>query len=118
MFVLSSKLSFLGRPFVKRFAYAIRLLSVGLSVCPVYDVGVLWLNGWMDQDETWLCPASLGPSSPSPKGVQPSSPIFPHVLWPDSCVDQDATWYGVGLGPGHIVSHGDPAPPPKRGTTM
>ena len=22
-------------------------------VCPVSDVGVLWINGWMDQDETW-----------------------------------------------------------------
>ena len=28
-----------------------RCLSV-LS-CPVCDVGVLWPNGWMDQDETW-----------------------------------------------------------------
>jgi len=26
------------------------VLSVCLSVC---DVGVLWQNGWMDQDETW-----------------------------------------------------------------
>ena len=24
-----------------------------LSVCPVCDVGVLWPNGWMDQDVTW-----------------------------------------------------------------
>ena len=24
-----------------------------LSICPVCDVGVLWPNGWMDQDETW-----------------------------------------------------------------
>ena len=23
-----------------------------LSVCPVYDVGALWPNGWTDQDET------------------------------------------------------------------
>jgi len=22
-------------------------------VCPVCDVGVLWPNGWMDEDETW-----------------------------------------------------------------
>ena len=36
-----------GRPFVKRFA--IGPLSV-LSVC---NVGVLWPNGWTDQDETW-----------------------------------------------------------------
>jgi len=31
---------------VKRFAYAIELLSV-LS-CPVCNVGLLWPNGWMD----------------------------------------------------------------------
>ena len=24
-----------------------------LPVCPVCDVGVLWPNGWMDQDTTW-----------------------------------------------------------------
>ena len=40
-----------GRPFVKRFALCYRtdVLSVCLSVC---DVGVLWLNGWMDRDAT------------------------------------------------------------------
>jgi len=27
-----------------------RCLSACLSVC---NVGVLWQNGWMDQDETW-----------------------------------------------------------------
>jgi len=31
-----------GRPFVKRFAYAIGPLSY---VCPLYDVGALWPNG-------------------------------------------------------------------------
>ena len=35
------------RPFVKQFALCYR--SVVLAVC---DVGVLWPNGWMDQDET------------------------------------------------------------------
>ena len=25
----------------------------GLSVCPVCNVGVLWPNGWTDQDATW-----------------------------------------------------------------
>jgi len=51
-----------GRPFVKRFALCYQLdrfhcLSVCLSVCPVClsvgDVGVLWPNGWMDQNQTW-----------------------------------------------------------------
>jgi len=38
-----------GRPFVKRFT-----LCYQTSVClPVCDIGVLWRNGWVDQDETW-----------------------------------------------------------------
>ena len=32
-------------------------------------------------------------------------------------MDQDALSMEVGLGPGHIVLHRDPAPPPIRGTT-
>jgi len=48
--------------------YAIGPLSV-LSVC---NVGVLWPNGWMDQDETW----HGGRTRPSPYCVRwgPSSP--------------------------------------------
>ena len=52
-------------------------LSV-LSCLSVCDVGVLWPQGWMDQDETW--PAGRpqpwphcvrwGTSSPSHKGAQ------------------------------------------------
>jgi len=52
------------------------MLSDHCPVCPVLsvcNVGVLWPNGWMDQDETWCG--------------------------------------GIGLGPGHIVLDGDPAPP-------
>ena len=35
-----------------------------LSVCPMCNVGVLWPNGWMDQDETWHGgrPGVTGPS--------------------------------------------------------
>jgi len=32
------------------------------------------------------------------------------VLWPNGWTDQDETWHAVGLGPGHIVLGGDPAP--------
>ena len=53
----------------------------------------------------------------SPKGVQPSPPILPHVLWSDSCMDQDATWYGVDLGLRDIVFDVDPATPRKKGTS-
>jgi len=54
-----------------------------------------------------------GPSY-TPRGAAPQ--ISAHV-----CFDQTAGWIKislgtkVGLGPGHIVLHGDPAPPPKRG---
>ena len=38
------------------------------------------------------------------------------VLWSNSWMDQDATWYEVGLRPCHIVLEGDPAPDTERGT--
>ena len=110
------------QPFVKWFALCYRFvifMSVCLSVC---DIGVLWRNGSMDQDETWqgdrprLRPhrARWGPSSPSPKGhsLQFSANLF---------CGQMAGWIKmplgteVGLGPGDIVLGGDPAPPPKKG---
>ena len=37
-----------GRPFVKWFA---PMLSDCCPVSPVCDVGILWPNGWLDQDE-------------------------------------------------------------------
>jgi len=93
-----------GRPFVKRFAYAIGPSScLPCPVCTVCNVGVLWPNGWTDQDETWhagrprpwLHCVRWGPSSPSPKGEETESPIFgPYLLWTNCWIDQDATWYG------------------------
>jgi len=62
------------RPFVKRIALCYR--TVVLSVCTVCSVGVLWPNGWMDQDATWYrdrpqprpqC-VRWGPSSHTEKG--------------------------------------------------
>jgi len=92
-----------------------------LSVCPVCDVGVLWPNGWMDRDETWHGGSPRPrphcirwrPTSPSPKGHSPQ--FSAHV-----CFGQTADWIkmplgsAVGLGPGHIVSDGDPSPPNFR----
>jgi len=95
-------------------------LSVCLSVC---DVGVLWPNGWMDQDETWHAGrpqpwphcVRWGLSSPIPQSGR-SPPFLAHI-----CCGQMAGWIKmklgmqVDLGPGHIVSDGDPAPPlPKE----
>jgi len=61
--------------------YQTVVLSI-LSVCPVCNVGVLWPNGWTDQDETWRAGrprprphcVTRRPSFLSPKGAQP--PIF------------------------------------------
>jgi len=39
------------------------------------------------------------------------------VLWPNGWMDQDEICMEVGLGPGHIVLDGDPAPHPQRGGT-
>jgi len=95
-----------------------------LSVLSV--VGVLWPNGWMDQDETWHggrprpWPHGVGwgSSSSSPKGAQP--PIFsPCLLWPNGSIGQDATSYKgrpwprphcVRWGPRSSLSH-------KKGST-
>jgi len=91
----------LGRPLVKRFAFAIRPLSVCLSCQSVCDVGVLCPNGWMDQDETWHAGrpwpwphcVRWGPSYPSRKGAEP--PIFgSYLFYPNGWMDQHATCYG------------------------
>jgi len=39
-----------------------------------------------------------GHPAPYPKNAEP--PIFgPHLLWPNGCMDQEATWYGGKRGP-------------------
>jgi len=92
-FVKSGHMVF-ERRFVKRFALCYRTVFLSVSLfCPVLsvcDVGVLWPNGWIDQNETChggrprprrLC-VRWRPSSPPPKGAQP--PIFgPCWLWPN-----------------------------------
>jgi len=97
------------------------------SVLSVCDVGMLWPNSWLDQDETWHtgrprprphC-VRCGPSSPSPQKRKGHSPQFLAYV----CCGQTARCIkmplgmGVGLGPGNFVLDGDPAPPPKKGDT-
>ena len=68
-----------GRPFVKRFASPCATDRC-LSVC---DVGVLWPNGWMDEDETWhggrLRPGhhSVLDGDPAPHPQKGHNPHFP-----------------------------------------
>ena len=113
----------LWRPFVKQSALCFR--TVVLSVLSVYDFGVLWPNGWPDQDETWhnggrlrLRPrphcVRLGPSSRQRGHNRQLSAHF-------SC-GQTAGWIKMplgmeaeGLGPRHIALDGDPVPK-KYGT--
>jgi len=92
-----------------------------LSCLYVCDVGVLWPNGWMDQDETWHggrpqtrpCCARRGPSS-TKRGT--ALQYSAHV-----CCGQMNRWIKmplgteVGPGPGHTVLDGDPPPPQKKG---
>ena len=90
---------------------------------PQFSARLLWPNSWMDQDGSWhggsprLRPhcARWGPSPlPRKGGSAPSeAPQFSapvHCGWIKMTLGMK-----VGLGPGHIVQDGDPAPPPKRG---
>ena len=100
------------------------MLSVRcVSVCPVCDVGVLWPNGWTDQDQTWHAgrPRTWSrcvrwrTSSPSSKRAHPRQ-LLAHI-----CCGQVAGWtkmplgMKVDLGPCDFVLDGDPAPLTKRG---
>jgi len=91
---------------------SVRCLSVCLSVLSVCDVGVLWRNGWMDQDENWQGsrPGHIvldgDPASPSQRA---KPPIFGQcLLWPNGWMDQDAPWFGD-------RPRARPAPSSKRG---
>jgi len=54
------------------------------------------------------------PAPPLPKGQSP--PIFgPYLLWPNGCMDQDATWYGDRPQPRRLCVTWDPVSSPKRG---
>jgi len=117
-----------GRPFVKLFALCyqtvvcLSCLSV-MYILSVWNVGVLWPNGWMDQDETWhvgrvalglAIMREMGNQLPLPK--RGTAPIFgPCLLWPNSWMDQDATWHGDRPRPRpHCVRWGPSSSPPKK----
>jgi len=75
--------------------FAIGLFSC-LSVLSVCNVGVLWPNGWMDQDATWYigkprprrhC-VRRGHSSPMDRGAALPLLFGPRLLWPNGCPSQ------------------------------
>jgi len=57
-----------------------------------------------------------GDPAPPPKGTEP--PIFgPRLLWPNRCIDQDATWYGGRPRPTRHCVRCGPSYPQKKGHT-
>jgi len=70
----------IGRPFVKRFALCYR----SVLCLPVCNVGELWPDDWMGEDETWPH-CQMGTQLPSPKGAQPPNfrPISVVAKWLD-----------------------------------
>ena len=97
-------------------------LSPVCLCCPVCNVGVVWPNGWTDQDETWRpgrprpwphC-VRWGPSSPSPTGGGSRAPNFRPMSVVAKRLD-GSLCIEVGLGPFCIVLDWDPAPSPKKG---
>ena len=101
---------------------------------PVCDVGVLWPNGWTDQDETWHagrprpqphCVRDEISSSPTERGITaPTFEIYgrrlclrPYNPRPMSILTKTVGWKmprgrEISLRPGDIVLDGDPAPTP------
>jgi len=98
------------------------LSKKGQSPPPIFGPGLLWPNGWIDQDPSWyggrLRPrphcARWGPSSPPQK--EDRAAIFgPYLLWPNGWMDQDATWYeGRPRLRSHCVTWGPSSLPPQR----
>ena len=96
-------------------------MSCPVLSCPVCNIGVLWPNGWIDQDETW----HGGRPWPRPHWVRwgPSSPHKGHSPRQFSAhvrCGQTAGWIKmplgmeVGLVSGDIVLDGDPTPSPQK----
>ena len=115
----SHQLALFGRPFVKRLALCHRTV-----LCPVCDGAGLWLNGWMDQHETWHAGrprpwphcARWGSSPPPPKGHSGQPPIFgPYLLRQMAGQIKMPLGMEVGIGQATVLN-GDAAPvSPKRG---
>jgi len=70
------------------------------------DVGVEPNDIMLDGDPAFLCR----------KGAEPLPIFSPCLLWPNGCMDQDATWYGGRSRPRpHCARWGPLLPLPKKG---
>jgi len=125
-----------GRPRPRPHCVRCRTESLSPSLKRGYSphfrsICLLWPNGSIKTPvgtETGFGPGHIvldGDAAPLPKGAQPVPPLgrgSPPQFSAHVSFDQTAGWTKmplgtkVGLVPGHIVLHGDPAPPSKRGT--
>jgi len=93
--------------------------------CPACNVGVLWLNGWIDQwchliqrqASAQATLRSMGTQFPHGKG-HIITPTFQPMCMVAKRLDGSEKFRiplgsEVGLGPGNSVLHGEPAPPRK-----
>ena len=55
--------------------------------------------------------------APIPKGAEPTQFFGPCLLWPNGCMDQDATWYGGRPRPTRHCVRCGPSYPQKKGHT-
>jgi len=96
--------------------YALSCLSVG-------NVGLLWPNGWMDQDKAchagrprlWPHCVRWRPNSPCANGDSPQFSVHVCCCQMAGCIKMPLGGYRGRLGPGDFVLDGDPVPSIKRG---
>jgi len=94
------------------------------DTAPIFGPCPLWPNGWMDQYATWHRGRPRArrhcvrrETSSRQKGGTAAFHLSAHVLWPTAGWIKMAHGTEVGLGLGHIVLHGDPAPHRKGHST-
>jgi len=58
-----------------------------------------------------------GDTAPTPKEADPHAIFGPRLLWPNGCMDQDATWYGGRPRPTQHCVRCGPSYPQKNGHT-
>jgi len=88
---------------------------------PIFGPSLLWPNGWMHQlplgMEVGLSPGDFvlyGDPAPYPK--RGGAPTNFRPTSPNSCIDQDATWYGGRPRPTRHCVPSRPSCPQKKGT--
>jgi len=90
---------------------------------PIFGPYLLWPNSCMDQDDTWHGGGSVprphyarwGPIPSPKKGAEPPQFLAHFYCGQTAGCIKMPLGMEVGLGPGHIMLDGDPAPTPLKG---